>query len=117
MQLVKGKDDLRQDAVMQQVFTIMNMFLTSNKQTKRLLIRTYKVFNVKALKTLVHVVISQIVPLSMRSGIVEWVENSMPIGEYLIGDGNAGAHVLYAKPSHYSPSYCRRKIRVHYYYY
>lgn len=43
MQLVKGKDDLRQDAVMQQVFTIMNTFLTSNKQTKRLLIRTYKV--------------------------------------------------------------------------
>lgn len=42
-QLVKGKDDLRQDAVMQQVFTIMNTFLTSTKQTKKLLIRTYKV--------------------------------------------------------------------------
>lgn len=43
MQLVKGKDDLRQDAVMQQVFTIMNNLLASNKQTSRLHIRTYKV--------------------------------------------------------------------------
>lgn len=42
-QLVKGKDDLRQDAVMQQVFTIMNGLLTGNKQTNKLLIRTYKV--------------------------------------------------------------------------
>lgn len=42
-QLVKGKDDMRQDAVMQQVFTIMNGLLSANKQTSRLLIRTYKV--------------------------------------------------------------------------
>lgn len=42
-QLVKGKDDLRQDAVMQQVFTIMNTLLAKNKQTSKLLIRTYKV--------------------------------------------------------------------------
>lgn len=43
-QLVKGRDDMRQDAVMQQVFTIMNGLLASDKQTKRLLIRTYKVY-------------------------------------------------------------------------
>lgn len=42
-QLVKGRDDMRQDAVMEQVFTIMNGLLASDKQTKRLLIRTYKV--------------------------------------------------------------------------
>lgn len=44
-QLVKGKDDLRQDAVMQQVFKIMNTLLAKNKQTSKLLIRTYKVYN------------------------------------------------------------------------
>nr|CAD7451285.1 unnamed protein product [Timema bartmani] len=40
-----GQDDLRQDAVMQQVFTIMNMLLHENKETskRKLLIRTYKV--------------------------------------------------------------------------
>ncbi|KAJ8978034.1 hypothetical protein NQ317_013562 [Molorchus minor] len=67
-QLVKGKDDLRQDAVMQQVFSIMNSLLATNKQTRHLLIRTYK-----------------IVPLSMRSGVLEWLDDCITIGEYLVG--------------------------------
>lgn len=43
--MFQGNDDLRQDAVMQQVFTIMNSLLKENKDTlkRRLLIRTYKV--------------------------------------------------------------------------
>ncbi|KAF5282895.1 hypothetical protein FQR65_LT14172 [Abscondita terminalis] len=90
-QLVKGKDDLRQDAVMQQVFNIMNSLLAVNKHTAKLLIRTYK-----------------IVPLSQRSGVLEWVDNSMPIGEYLTGDnkGNPGAHVTY-NTGDISPAKCR----------
>ncbi|CAH2005984.1 unnamed protein product [Acanthoscelides obtectus] len=90
--LVKGHDDLRQDAVMQQVFTIMNNLLSSGKQTKNLLIRTYK-----------------IVPLSMRSGVLEWVDNSMTIGSYLVGDAenkDVGAHVTY-RPRDRKPKYCR----------
>jgi phosphatidylinositol kinase/protein kinase (PI-3 family) len=41
----QGKDDLRQDAVMQQVFTLLNTLLKNNKETqnRKLLIRTYKV--------------------------------------------------------------------------
>lgn len=41
----QGEDDIRQDAVMQQVFGIVNNLLSNNQQTKqqRLLIRTYKV--------------------------------------------------------------------------
>lgn len=41
----QGNDDLRQDAVMQQVFGIMNSLLQTSKDTKsrRLSIRTYKV--------------------------------------------------------------------------
>jgi hypothetical protein len=41
----QGKDDLRQDAVMQQVFTMLNTLLKNNKETqnRKLLIRTYKV--------------------------------------------------------------------------
>lgn len=49
-QLIKGQDDLRQDSVMQQVFTIMNDLLLSNKQTNRLLIRTYKVSSSRVVK-------------------------------------------------------------------
>ncbi|KAI4461961.1 serine/threonine-protein kinase atm [Holotrichia oblita] len=66
-QLLKGKDDLRQDAVMEQVFENINELLRANKQTRHLLIRTYKV-----------------VPLSKRSGILEWVEGSIRIGDYLL---------------------------------
>ncbi|XP_008191052.1 serine-protein kinase ATM isoform X2 [Tribolium castaneum] len=93
-QLIKGQDDLRQDAVMQQVFTIMNSLLGINKQTRNLLIRTYK-----------------IVPLSKRSGILEWVENTMPIGVYLTGeDGDSGAHVKY-RPMDRTPRRCRADFK------
>lgn len=68
--LLKGKDDLRQDAVMQQVFSTMNLFLEQDEQTRRrkLNIRKYKV-----------------VPLSRRSGLLEWCEGTNPIGCYLMG--------------------------------
>lgn len=41
----QGQDDMRVDAVMQQVFTIMNKLLSENKKAskRKLLIRTYKV--------------------------------------------------------------------------
>lgn len=44
-QLIKGKDDLRQDAVMQQVFGIVNKTLMDHPDTKKrhLTMRTYKV--------------------------------------------------------------------------
>ncbi|CAG9773154.1 unnamed protein product [Ceutorhynchus assimilis] len=94
-QLIKGQDDLRQDAVMQQVFTIMNNLLSANKQTRSLLIRTYK-----------------IVPLSMRSGILEWVDNSMPIGEYLIGaKGTDNAAHKKFRPNDMTPGWCKAKYR------
>ena len=51
--MLSGRDDLRQDAVMQQVFGLMNTLLTKDPNTKkrRLNVRQYKV-----------------VPLSQRSG-------------------------------------------------
>jgi hypothetical protein len=44
-QLVKGKDDLRLDAVMQQLFGVVNQFLSLSAETakRRLTLRTYKV--------------------------------------------------------------------------
>jgi hypothetical protein len=44
----KGKDDLRQDAVMQQVFEMVNTLLQKNVETRKrnLKIRTYKVNDV-----------------------------------------------------------------------
>ncbi|KAJ3022531.1 hypothetical protein HKX48_005948 [Thoreauomyces humboldtii] len=67
-QLVKGNDDLRQDAVLSKIFSIMNVLLRQNLETRKreLAIRTYKV-----------------IPLAPRAGLVEWVRNTLPIGEYL----------------------------------
>lgn len=98
-QLLKGKDDLRQDAVMQQVFNILNDLLSNSKETKknRLHIRTYIV-----------------VPLSQRSGILEWCSNTIPLNEYLVGyNKQAGAHERY-RPQDLSPAEARKKLVVYY---
>ena len=55
---------------------------------------------------------SQVVPLSQRSGIVEWCENTVPLGEYLIGvRGIGGAHTRY-HPTDWTAAECRKKITV-----
>ena len=60
-QLVKGRDDLRQDAVMQQVFVLVDTLLKKHHETRirRLCIRTYKV-----------------VPLGSQSGFLQWVDDT-----------------------------------------
>lgn len=68
-QMVKGRDDLRGDAVMEQLFTIMNSLLEQDVQACRrnLHIRTYR-----------------IVPLSPFSGIMQFVSNTMQFKELLV---------------------------------
>ncbi|XP_074906085.1 serine-protein kinase ATM isoform X2 [Buteo buteo] len=89
-QLVKGRDDLRQDAVMQQVFQMCNTLLQQNTETRKrkLTIRRYKV-----------------VPLSQRSGVLEWCSGTTPIGEFLV-NVNEGAHKRY-RPKDYSSYQCQ----------
>ncbi|KNC87705.1 hypothetical protein SARC_00211 [Sphaeroforma arctica JP610] len=79
-QLVKDLDDLRQDAVMQQVFRMVNKLMVKNSDTKKrnLIVRTYNV-----------------VPLSPQTGVLEWAMQTTPLSEYLVGSGrnaNNGAH-------------------------
>lgn len=67
--LMKGSnDDLRQDAIMQQVFKQVNKILFTNNETKRkgLRIRTYEV-----------------IPLGPRAGLIEFVPNSIPLHDIL----------------------------------
>ncbi|XP_053564522.1 serine-protein kinase ATM [Bombina bombina] len=92
-QLVKGRDDLRQDAVMQQVFQMCNTLLQRNSETRKrkLTIRRYKV-----------------VPLSQRSGVLEWCTGTVPIGEYLV-NAEEGAHKRY-RSTDYSSLQCQRKM-------
>ncbi|XP_058145086.1 serine-protein kinase ATM [Dasypus novemcinctus] len=92
-QLVKGRDDLRQDAVMQQVFQMCNTLLQRNTETRKrkLTICTYKV-----------------VPLSQRSGVLEWCTGTVPIGEFLVNNEN-GAHKRY-RPKDFSAFQCQKKM-------
>lgn len=81
-QLAKsGNDDLRQDAVMEQFFGLVNTFLQNHRDTwkRRLRIRTYKV-----------------VPFTPSAGVLEWVNGTLPLGEYLVGSTkDGGAHGRY----------------------
>jgi ataxia telangiectasia mutated family protein len=65
---MKGDDDTRQDAVMEQVFDMTNNLLRRDRKTKArdLKFRTYVV-----------------VPLANKSGIIQFVEDTMPIGDWL----------------------------------
>lgn len=95
--LVKGRDDLRQDAVMQHVFKVVNALLMQNEGSQNLRMCSYKV-----------------VPLSQRSGLVEWCEGTVPIGNYLIGvpaQRNFGAHHLY-RPNDLISVECRKKLHA-----
>ncbi|XP_038141476.1 serine-protein kinase ATM [Cyprinodon tularosa] len=92
-QLVKGQDDLRQDAVMQQVFSMCSMLLQRNTDTRKrkLNIRRYKV-----------------VPFSQRSGVLEWCSGTVPIGEFLV-EPNKGAHKRF-RPQDWTNLACRRRM-------
>ncbi|KAK7882898.1 hypothetical protein WMY93_029072 [Mugilogobius chulae] len=92
-QLVKGQDDLRQDAVMQQVFSMCSMLLQRNTDTRKrkLNIRRYKV-----------------VPFSQRSGVLEWCSGTVPIGDFL-ADPSKGAHRRF-RPQDWTNLACRKKM-------
>lgn len=95
-QLLKGRDDLRQDAVMEQVFSVLNLLLAESAAPDQppLSIRTYKV-----------------VPLSQRSGLIEWCVDTQPLAEYLTDGGRGGAHARY-RPEDMSPSKARRAMNA-----
>ena len=52
----------------------------------------------------------KVVPLSQRSGILEWCEGTVPMGEYLIGGVNS-AHERY-RPDDWKAADCRRSMSV-----
>ena len=57
---------------------------------------------------------TQVVPLSRRSGLLEWCEGTQPIGEYLVGQPGvkgSGAHSRY-RPKDWSFLDCRRHMMV-----
>ncbi|KAJ5678082.1 uncharacterized protein N7477_003715 [Penicillium maclennaniae] len=89
-QLYKGgNDDLRQDAIMEQVFEQVSSLLKDHQPTRqrKLGIRTYKVL-----------------PLTLNAGIIEFVPNTIPLHDYLMP-----AHQRYF-PKDMKPNACRKHI-------
>jgi len=89
-QLFKGgNDDLRQDAIMEQVFSAVSSLLKSQRSTRQrhLKIRTYKVL-----------------PLTNNAGIIEFVPDTIPLSDYL-----TPAHPKYF-PKDMKPNACRKHI-------
>ena len=84
---------------MQQIFVLVNRLLQRDASTskRKLCIRTYNV-----------------IPLSQRSGVVEWCEKTRPLGEYLVGlppQYANSAHSRY-RPFDWTSLNCRKKIFV-----
>lgn len=81
-QLLKSADDLRQDAVLELLFKLVNELLQVNGQStaRQLHIRTYNV-----------------VPLTPGVGLVEWVMNTVSLADCLVND-RIGAHVRHPHP-------------------
>lgn len=84
-----GNDDLRQDAIMEQVFEQVSNVLRDHRSTRRrnLGIRTYKVL-----------------ALTSNTGIIEFVQNTIPLHDYLMP-----AHQRYF-PKDMKPNACRKHI-------
>ncbi|KAK3680137.1 Serine/threonine-protein kinase tel1 [Recurvomyces mirabilis] len=81
-------DDMRQDAIMEQIFEEASKMLRNHKTTRQrdLHVRAYKV-----------------IPLDNHSAVVEWVLNTKPIGDYL-----KPAHLTYYPQSIRSDEATRR---------
>ncbi|PVG01028.1 hypothetical protein CPB86DRAFT_728198 [Serendipita vermifera] len=64
----EGNDDLRQDAVMEQAFELINILLRQDRESKRrdMSLRTYKV-----------------IPLPRKTGILQFVSNTVTLAEWL----------------------------------
>ncbi|KAL1747593.1 hypothetical protein HDZ31DRAFT_31492 [Schizophyllum fasciatum] len=65
----EGNDDLRQDAVMEQVFELCNRILQRDQETRRrrLAMRCYKV-----------------IPLTTQAGVLQFVTNTLPMNAWLL---------------------------------
>lgn len=95
-QIVKGQDDTRQDSIMQQVFRIVNVLLERDESLKNKFKSSMRSYNV--------------IPLTPDCGVIEWCENSISFGEYLVGpDVKHGCHKRLF-PDDWNGLECRKAI-------
>jgi ataxia telangiectasia mutated family protein len=108
-QLVKGDDDIRQDAIMQQVFATVNNLLRKNDLSTR------RGQGVKTANQDLKIITYACVPITPNSGIIEWVNDTVPFGDCL-GDKRIGKQHQLGLHSKYYPgewgnSLCRTHLK------
>eukprot|EP00934_Nitzschia_sp_Nitz4_P002999 Nitzschia sp. Nitz4//scaffold58_size112336//77092//87879//NITZ4_004044-RA/size112336-snap-gene-0.158-mRNA-1//1//CDS//3329555022//2989//frame0 len=104
-QLVKGEDEIRQDAIMTQVFTFVNNIMKRREAT----VRGSRSLNPHSLRIITY----NVVPLSPASGVLEWVEDTAAFGEIIVGKGSrssdVGTHARYY-PKEWNFLICRKHL-------
>ncbi|CAB9503037.1 protein kinase TEL1 [Seminavis robusta] len=104
-QLVKGEDEIRQDAVMEQVFTYVNELMSRRGEAGSP--------GTKARSDL-NLVTYNIIPLSPASGVLEWVENSMTFGDSILDGKTSRGQVLGTHSRYYPGEWGHARCRQHY---
>ena len=96
-QLVKGNDDIRQDAIMQQVFAYTNELMRRRKGHSGTRHSHSTKDSARSSSKTLKLVTYHVVPLSPKSGVLEWVDNTQPFLDYLQDKSSRrrGAHSRY----------------------
>lgn len=88
-QLVKGRDDLRQDAVLSSIFAVLNSLFERDSRSRELLL---------------SMEVYRVIPLSSQAGVVEWLDDTVTLGSWL-----HAAHPMY-RPQDMSLGDARKKM-------
>jgi hypothetical protein len=56
--------------------------------------------------------VNQVVPFTPAAGLLAWVENTIPLNNYLVGENRlSGAHLRYKRTGDYSFGQCWQKMQ------
>jgi hypothetical protein len=117
-QLVKGEDEIRQDAVMEQVFTYVNELMrgehNADPRSQNLRMVTYNIIPLSPASG-VSVCCSSIrrsivcvhIDLVSSLQVLEWVENSMTFGDYILDTRDSKNVYKLGSHSRYASFLCR----------
>lgn len=111
-QLVKGEDDLRQDAIMEQVFGTVNDLLRHEGAGGNVAIKqSLGAPAIPCSSRHLRLITYGITPLTPSCGVLEWVNDTMCFGEYVDDKRGIGAHSRY-NPGEWGDNDCAKIYRA-----